>query len=115
MSAWCTHKGCIVKWDDQQRLFNCPCHEGRFDERGNVVSGLPLRPLTRFQSGSIRGELYVSRGNEHVRVKDDPVRTAQRDLLGGTERTVPAHINFSHYLGAMAFALLLLETRPASS
>jgi cytochrome b6-f complex iron-sulfur subunit len=65
MSAWCTHKGCIVKWDDQGRLFRCPCHEGLFDERGNVVSGLPLRPLTLFRVGLIQGELYVSRGEEH--------------------------------------------------
>jgi cytochrome b6-f complex iron-sulfur subunit len=61
MSAWCTHKGCITKWNEQERLFNCPCHEGRFDERGNVVSGLPLRPLTRFRVGLVRGDVYVSR------------------------------------------------------
>jgi cytochrome b6-f complex iron-sulfur subunit len=63
MSALCTHKGCIVKWDEQQRLFRCPCHEGHFDERGNVVSGLPLRPLARFRVGLLRGELYVFRGD----------------------------------------------------
>ena len=60
MSALCTHKGCIVKWDEQGRLFRCPCHEGQFDEHGNVVSGLPLRPLTRFRVGLLRGDLYVS-------------------------------------------------------
>ncbi len=62
MSAWCTHKGCIVKWDDQAKLFLCPCHEGQFDERGNVVAGLPLRPLTRFHVGLVKGDVYVSRG-----------------------------------------------------
>ncbi len=62
MSAWCTHKGCVVKWDDQAKLFLCPCHEGQFDERGNVVAGLPLRPLTHFHVGLVKGDLYVSRG-----------------------------------------------------
>jgi cytochrome b6-f complex iron-sulfur subunit len=64
MSAWCTHKGCVIKWDEQGQLFRCPCHEGQFDERGNVVSGLPLRALIRFRVGLVRGDLYVSRGGE---------------------------------------------------
>lgn len=61
MSAWCTHKSCVVKWEQESRLFRCPCHEGSFDEHGNVVSGLPLRPLRQFQIGLVDGELYVSR------------------------------------------------------
>jgi len=64
MSALCTHKGCIVKWDQQGRLFRCPCHEGQFDEHGNVVSGLPLRPLTRLRVGILRDDLFVFRGDE---------------------------------------------------
>ena len=64
MSAWCTHKGCIVKWDERERLFRCPCHEGLFDERGNVVSGLPLRSLTRFRVGLVHSDLYVSRADK---------------------------------------------------
>ncbi|MFQ5665335.1 MAG: ubiquinol-cytochrome c reductase iron-sulfur subunit [Candidatus Binatia bacterium] len=61
MSAWCTHKGCIVKWEVERRLFACPCHQGMFDGRGNVISGLPLRPLRRFRVGVVGGDLYVSR------------------------------------------------------
>ena len=66
MSALCTHRGCIVKWDRQGRLFRCPCHEGHFDEHGNVISGLPLRPLTPFKVGLLRGELFVFRGDQRV-------------------------------------------------
>ncbi len=65
LSALCTHKGCIVKWDDLGRVFRCPCHEGLFDERGNVVSGLPRRSLSRFRVGLVGGDVYVSRGAEH--------------------------------------------------
>ena len=62
LSALCSHKGCHVKWDDQRRVFTCPCHEGLFDERGNVIGGLPRRPLARFRVGLVNGELQVSRG-----------------------------------------------------
>lgn len=64
MSALCTHKDCIVKWDEEGRLFRCPCHEGQFDEHGNVVFGLPLRPLTRFRVGLLEGDLFVFRGDQ---------------------------------------------------
>lgn len=63
LSAVCTHKGCSLKWQDKRRLFICPCHEGSFDERGNVVSGLPRRPLSQFLVGVVDGEVYVSRAN----------------------------------------------------
>jgi cytochrome b6-f complex iron-sulfur subunit len=63
LSAWCTHKGCVVKWERERRVFACPCHEGLFDERGNVVSGLPLRPLSRFRVGLVSGSVYVSRAD----------------------------------------------------
>jgi len=62
VSALCTHKGCIVKWNGERRLFVCPCHEGLFDERGNVISGLPRHALTRFRVGQVSGDLYVARG-----------------------------------------------------
>lgn len=64
LSALCSHKGCFIKWDEKRRLFSCPCHEGLFDGQGNVVSGLPRRPLTRFRVGLVHGDLYVSRGKE---------------------------------------------------
>jgi Rieske Fe-S protein len=66
LSAWCTHKGCIVKWEGERRLFACPCHEGLFDEQGNVVSGLPRRPLGRVYVGVVDGDLYVWRDEAEV-------------------------------------------------
>jgi Rieske Fe-S protein len=60
MSAQCTHQGCIVKWQPDRRLFSCPCHQGLFDERGNVVSGFPQQSLLRFSVGVVDGDVYVS-------------------------------------------------------
>jgi len=63
VSALCTHKGCVVKWDAGRRLFACPCHEARFDENGNVLAGLPRRPLPHFRVAAVGDELYLSRGD----------------------------------------------------
>lgn len=44
-SATCTHLGCIVKWAGNEKSFDCPCHGGKFDLAGKVVSGPPPEPL----------------------------------------------------------------------
>lgn len=48
-SQICQHKKCTVRWDEAENEFYCPCHEGIYDERGNVVSGPPEAPLRRLQ------------------------------------------------------------------
>ncbi len=48
-SSACTHLGCPVHWDDKQRLFLCPCHNGGFAEDGSVVKGPPPRGLDRYE------------------------------------------------------------------
>jgi cytochrome b6-f complex iron-sulfur subunit len=44
-SLVCTHLGCIVQYQEGSMAFYCPCHEGRFDQFGEVVSGPPPLPL----------------------------------------------------------------------
>lgn len=46
-SAVCSHTGCNVAWHADEDHFVCPCHEGRYDREGNVVSGPPPRPLQK--------------------------------------------------------------------
>ena len=60
ISAGCTHLGCIVTWDEVQQVFKCPCHDGRFDAEGNVLSGPPPAPLKRHPAKIENGKLYVS-------------------------------------------------------
>ncbi len=45
LSAVCTHLGCIVKWLEDKNEFLCPCHAGRFDPTGRVLSGPPPNPM----------------------------------------------------------------------
>ena len=44
-SLICTHLGCIVQWQEGKKEFYCPCHDGRFDEFGEVIAGPPPVPL----------------------------------------------------------------------
>ena len=57
-SAVCTHLGCLVKWLPQSNEFFCPCHAGRFDSNGNVVSGPPPSPLPRYRV-TVTSEEYM--------------------------------------------------------
>lgn len=45
LSVVCTHLGCIVQWQENENLFLCPCHAGRFAADGTVISGPPPEPL----------------------------------------------------------------------
>jgi nitrite reductase/ring-hydroxylating ferredoxin subunit len=44
-SLVCTHLGCTVEWQADRKEFYCPCHDGRFDEFGDVLAGPPPIPL----------------------------------------------------------------------
>ncbi len=62
MSNICTHLGCHIRWIAEQNQFFCPCHNGVFDRSGNVVSGPPPRPLTRYPVKVENGDLLVQVG-----------------------------------------------------
>ena len=59
LSAVCTHVRCILAYDRERRGFACPCHDGRFDLSGNVLSGPPPRPLPTYAVSVRAGEVYV--------------------------------------------------------
>ena len=60
ISADCTHLGCIVTWDEDQNLFKCPCHDGRYDPDGKVIAGPPPAPLHRHKTKIEDDRLFVS-------------------------------------------------------
>jgi cytochrome b6-f complex iron-sulfur subunit len=59
LSLVCTHLGCIVQWQSAQHQFHCPCHDGLFDEFGDVVSGPPPLPLERLSVKLLADRIVV--------------------------------------------------------
>lgn len=47
VSRVCTHLGCLVHYDKDNKQLLCPCHAGVYDLEGNVLSGPPPKPLAQ--------------------------------------------------------------------
>jgi cytochrome b6-f complex iron-sulfur subunit len=60
-SAVCTHLTCNVLYESDTETILCPCHNGRFDVNGKVISGPPPSPLEAFKVEIAGEEIMVSR------------------------------------------------------
>ena len=45
VSAACSHMGCLVAWNSNERSWDCPCHGSRFGMDGRVLHGPAVAPL----------------------------------------------------------------------
>ena len=45
----CTHAGCTVQFNAVEKSWDCPCHGGRFDLDGKVITGPPRTGLSRVE------------------------------------------------------------------
>ena len=47
VSVVCTHMGCMLRFNQAERSWDCPCHGSRFDTLGDVLNGPATEPLKR--------------------------------------------------------------------
>lgn len=47
LSPVCQHMGCIVRWNNAEKTWDCPCHGGRYSCYGDVLTGPPKHPLAQ--------------------------------------------------------------------
>jgi glycine/D-amino acid oxidase-like deaminating enzyme/nitrite reductase/ring-hydroxylating ferredoxin subunit len=58
VSPVCTHMGCYVEWNGNERSWDCPCHGSRFRTDGTVIEGPAIAALEnlapeRFDDGRL--------------------------------------------------------------
>lgn len=39
LSAFCTHMGCVIEWNKDEKSWDCPCHGSRFEPTGKLIEG----------------------------------------------------------------------------
>lgn len=67
----CTHLGCGYEFENDRKVFHCPCHHGLFDLRsGDVVGGPPPRPLDKLDVKIEDGDVYVLYKDYRIGVAD---------------------------------------------
>lgn len=47
LSPTCTHAGCIVSFNSQEKSWDCPCHGARYDLNGDVITGPATKALAK--------------------------------------------------------------------
>ncbi|MFC2169975.1 ubiquinol-cytochrome c reductase iron-sulfur subunit [Acidobacteriota bacterium] len=60
-NALCTHLTCTVIYESETETLLCPCHNGRFDLSGEVVSGPPPNSLEVFNVEISGEDIVVSK------------------------------------------------------
>jgi Rieske Fe-S protein len=58
-SSTCTHLACNVIWQEEEEVFVCPCHSGRFNSEGENIAGPPTKPLAVLEHKIEEGNLKV--------------------------------------------------------
>lgn len=62
LSSTCTHLGCSLPWNEEEKQFICPCHSSKFDITGDVISTPAPRALDQFKVELVNGKVHVNLG-----------------------------------------------------
>jgi cytochrome b6-f complex iron-sulfur subunit len=55
----CTHAGCTVNWEQDQKSFICPCHDSKFAPDGKVLGGPATEALQTYTAKLEGGDVLV--------------------------------------------------------
>jgi len=58
-SNMCTHLSCRVTWREDITAYFCPCHDGRFNKEGEVITGPPPEPLYEYETKVEEETLFI--------------------------------------------------------
>lgn len=64
MKAWaisrrCTHLGCTVNYHEKEKIVECPCHQSRFADTGQVLHGPAKRNLPQYKVEKLDDGGYI--------------------------------------------------------
>lgn len=55
----CPHLACSVEWNDDEGVWDCPCHGSRFNVDGSVLRGPSIEPLPPLTIEVVDGEITL--------------------------------------------------------
>lgn len=58
-SVNCSHLGCPVRWEEEPKLFLCPCHGGVYYKDGSRAAGPPPRGLYKYPARVRKGKVEI--------------------------------------------------------
>jgi Rieske Fe-S protein len=56
LSRKCTHLGCTINYHEKDGIFECPCHQSRFNTDGKVLHGPAEKRLVRYKVEKLKNE-----------------------------------------------------------
>lgn len=91
ISTRCMHLGCPVRYVAAAERFVCPCHGGVYDFRGVVSGGPPVRPLDRFYTRVVNGQVELGpRFSVNTEIRRFSPRLPGEDLDGVGQYLYPS-------------------------
>lgn len=61
VSAVCTHLGCLVRWEDADNNYFCPCHGAKYKLNGEIISGPQPLPLKQYKARVEGDSIIISK------------------------------------------------------
>lgn len=89
LAAVCTHLGCTVHWLAQQQLFECPCHESRFDANGTPQPEAKAKQPLHRCALSLVDEPQTGQPTGRTVIQVDPTRLFTADGPAGENFDAP--------------------------